>query len=144
MRTFVKLKYTDDELQRFTVLMFDYVVERCMVPGRVESLIAIVDAKDAGLTSIPRKKLKPLISAMKTCYRGRLYRFYGINVSFTLRVIWKMVKKFVEQSTAKQMEMYGSDYLEELTKIIDLDKLEKKYGGNYPNMTGNYYPPRLG
>lgn len=66
LKKFCTLKYTDDELERFTVLMFDYVVERCMVPGKIENMIVLVDAKDVGVTQIPRKKLRPLTNTMKT------------------------------------------------------------------------------
>jgi len=61
----------------------------------------------------------------------------------TLRVIWKVLKSFMDASTQKQMFVYGSSYKKELLELIDEDKLEKKFGGTFPNMESDFYPPNL-
>lgn len=144
LKKFVELQFTDEELTRCTVIMFDYVCNKCMVPGKIENFIVFVDARDVGATQIPRKRIKPLIDTMKTCYRGRLYKFFGLHVSMTLRVIWKLVKGFMDKSTQKQMEIYGGTYTKDLLKFIDEDKLEEKFGGRFANKTSDYFPPNLG
>lgn len=144
LRRAIDTKYTDDELIRLSILTLDYCVENCMWPGKIENWLVIVDAKDVGITQIPRKKLKPMVEVIKNCYRGRLYKFIGVNVTFMLRVIWKLVKSFVDSSTQKQMEVYGTDFKQTLLDMVDEDKLEEKYGGTLPNKETDFFPPQLG
>jgi len=49
----------------------------------------------------------------------------------------------MDASTQKQMFVYGSSYKKELLELIDEDKLEKKFGGTFPNMESDFYPPNL-
>ena len=66
LKKFVNEDFTDEELSRCTVLMFDYVCNYCMIPGKIENFIVMVDARDVWATQIPPKRLKPLIDMMKT------------------------------------------------------------------------------
>lgn len=114
LKKFVNMEFTDEELARFTVLMFDYVIDKCMIPGKIENFVVLLDARDVWATQIPHKRLKPLIGTMKTWYRGRLYKFFALHVSMTMRVLWKVVKGFMDETTQKQMVVFGGSYKKEL------------------------------
>jgi len=43
LKKFVDQTFTDEELTRFTVLMFDYVCNNCMIPGKIENFVVMVD-----------------------------------------------------------------------------------------------------
>jgi hypothetical protein len=61
----------------------------------------------------------------------------------TLRVIWKVLKSFMDASTQKQMFVYGGTYKADLLELIDEDKLEKKFGGTFPTKEKDFFPPNL-
>lgn len=123
--------------------MIDYVIDNCMIPGKIENFIAIIDARDVWATQIPATKIKPFIDVLKSAYRGRLYRFFSVNVGMMLRAVWKVLKAFLDESTQRLMVIHGGSYKKDLLELIDEDKLEKKFGGKYPDMEDGFYPPKL-
>ena len=62
-----------------------YIIEHAMIPGAIESWVAIFDMKGVGVTDIPKKKINPLVQTMSKNFRGRLFRFYGTDVTFVAR-----------------------------------------------------------
>lgn len=114
-----------------------------MVPGKVENFVTIMDARDVWATQIPAKKIQPFINVLKTCYRGRMFRLISCNVGMMLRAVWKILQAFMDESTQKLMVIYGGSYQKDLIELIGEDRLEVKLGGKFPDITENFFPPRL-
>ena len=136
-------KFTDEELTNYIVYLFDHVINNGMIPGKIENFVVIVDTKDVWATQISIKRLKPLINTLKVCYRGRLFKFFCVNTGMMLRAIWKLLKGFVEESTQKQMSIYGGKFQKDLLELVSEDNLEAKYGGKQPDKVDNFFPPDL-
>lgn len=67
---------------------------------------------------------------MQKNYPGRLFRFYGIEVSLLFRGVWAIAHRFVDDFTKMKMSVYGSDYKNDMLALIDAENLERKYGGS--------------
>jgi hypothetical protein len=66
---------------------------------------------------------------MQKNYPGRLFRFFGIEVSLLFRGVWAIAHRFVDDFTKMKMSVYGSDYKKDMLELINEDSLEQKYGG---------------
>lgn len=84
-----------------------------------------------------------MITIMQQNYPGRLVKLFAINVGFTLQTIWSLISNFIDSFTENKVKILGTDYLEALEEYIDVKNLEQKFGGEYPNVTEEFYPPRL-
>ena len=112
-----------------------------MVPGSIESWTAIFDLKDVGVTEIPKDRIQPLITNMTKNYRGRLFRFFAVDVTWVVRQLWKLAHQFVDEFTKKKLSIYGDGYFNDMRELIDPDNLEQRYGGNLPNIAEGFFPP---
>ena len=114
-----------------------------MRSGAIENWLVILDWTDVGLTEIPTKKLKTMVSQLQRNFKGRLYKLFAINVSIVLRTVWFMVKAMTDKFTQKKMILHGSDFEKDLINHIDKSNLEKKFGGELDNKDSDYYPPQF-
>lgn len=114
------------------------------MPGQIEDWTVIIDLTNVGLTQIPKSVLQGMISAMGKNYRGRMFRMFAINVAWLVRGLWKVVRPMLDEFTSSKINIYGSsDFEADILKVIDADKLEKKYGGSLPNKESNFFPPEF-
>jgi hypothetical protein len=61
---------------------------------------------------------------MQKNYPGRLFRFFGIEVSLLFRGVWAIAHRFVDDFTKMKMSVYGSDYKKDMLELINEDSLE--------------------
>ena len=101
-----------------------------MRSGAIENWLVILDWTDVGLTEIPTKKLKTMVSQLQRNFKGRLYKLFAINVSIVLRTVWFMVKSMTDKFTQKKMILHGSDFEKDLINHIDKNNLEKSLEEN--------------
>ena len=110
VRRMIESNIDVDRLVNMANFLLLYIIEYAMVPGAIESWVAIFDMKDVGVTDIPQDRIQPLVRAMTKNFRGRLFRFYGLDVAFVTRQLWKVAHKFVDEFTNKKLLIYGDDY----------------------------------
>jgi hypothetical protein len=68
---------------------------------------------------------------------------YILNGSWAVKGVWKVVKKLIDPLTVQKFVVLGDKFDKELQELIDVDKLEMKYGGSIPDKTENFFPPDL-
>ena len=56
-------------------------------------------------------------------------KIFFINSPWSVRFAYKVILPFIDPFTAQKINVLGSDYLDELTKFIDIRMIPKKYGG---------------
>merc|ERR1719464_1792584 len=132
-----------DRLVNMADYFLTYVVEKAMIPGKIETWTCIWYLKGCGVTEIPKDRIQPLVKKMTKNYRGRLFRFYATDVTFVVRQLWKLAHKFVDEFTNKKLQIFGEDYQEAIQTLINADNLEQKYGGTVPDKTENFWPPQF-
>ena len=95
------LKIMDiEEAQVVMDFILDFVVTKLLVPGRVESWVMLSDAANVGITDVPSMtKLggKDKINASSHNFKGRCFRTYCVNVGWTFRAVFAMVKGFLDE-----------------------------------------------
>uniref|UniRef100_A0A6B2L6M4 CRAL-TRIO domain-containing protein n=1 Tax=Arcella intermedia TaxID=1963864 RepID=A0A6B2L6M4_9EUKA len=62
-------------------------------------------------------------------YPETIRRVYFINTPSVFSYAWKMAKKLIDPVTLERVVILGSNYQEELKKVIPPDSLPKEYGG---------------
>lgn len=67
---------------KFGVFFMEFLVNKCLLPSKVENWNIIVDLGELSMTDIPQ--LKDIFSAFKGIYRCRLYKLYLLNMNFFL------------------------------------------------------------
>lgn len=142
-RKLIDTKISMDDLVTMSQYYLQFVIDRCMIPGHVENWLAIFDMRDVGVSEVPKDKLKGLVNAMQKNFRGRLFKFYSIDVTYVVKVLWQTAHRFVDDFTNRKLLIYGDDYKQDLHKDVDVDNLEEKYGGKLPNKTDNFWPPQF-
>lgn len=121
--------------------MLEFALSNLMSPGKVESLIVVVDMTGVGTINIPVSALKTIGQMLQNNYRARLYKLYCLNTPLIVKGLWTVVKTFLEDFTVAKVNVLRTDY-GELYKQIDKQQLEEKLGGTYPTITEDYYPPK--
>jgi len=77
-----------DEMVAATTYFLDHVTTQAMIPGKIESWTTIFDLKGIGATQMSNKQIQRLVKVMQKNYPGRLFRFYGIDVTMLFRGVW--------------------------------------------------------
>lgn len=120
-----------------------YVIEKSMVPGKIENWISIFDMRDVGVTEIPQKHIQNLVKSMSKNYCGRMFKFFATDCNWLVRSLMFMVHQFVDEFTKRKLLTFAGDYHAQLHELVSVDNLEQKYGGRLPNKTANYWPPEF-
>ena len=85
-----------------------------------------------------------MISSLQKNYRGRTYKLFCVKVSWVVRGLWKVVKPLIDEFSASKINIYGgSDFIEPMRQVIDVNNLEEKFGGKLPNKVKDFFPPEL-
>ena len=141
VRRVINAKMTLEALMATVDFFTNYVIEKGMVPGRVECWTCIFDLSDVGATEIPTKHIQAIVKSMSKNFRGRLFRFFATEVNWMVRGLWKMAHRFVDEFTNRKLLIFGDDYKKDLLELVAPNNLEQKYGGALPNKTENFWPP---
>jgi hypothetical protein len=123
----------------------EFLVNKCLVPSRVENWNIIVDLGSLSMADIPYS-LKEIFTAFKGIYRCRLYKLYLLNMNFVFNLVWSIVKMIMGptlEAKACNVDTNDGSY-DDLFKFINRSQLEKKYGGTAEDLKkGEYYPFRF-
>jgi hypothetical protein len=129
----------------FGIFLMEFLVNKCLVPSRVENWNIIVDLGSLSMADIPYS-LKEIFTAFKGIYRCRLYKLYLLNMNFVFNLVWSIVKMIMGptlEAKACNVDTNDGSY-DDLFKFINRSQLEKKYGGTAEDLKkGEYYPFRF-
>lgn len=98
----------------------------------VEQSCTILCANGLGisiLTGKVKRFMKLASDIGQNYYPEMLGSMYVINAGFFFSAIWAVAKAFIDEKTAKKVNVLGSDFIKELSKHIDLDSFPKILGG---------------
>ena len=143
MKKFKSQKIDTETMIGLTNYVMQFIITRCLIPGKIENWVTIIDMKGVGLTDIPKKLMKALAKPMQTYFKARLYRLHVVNSQWVVKIMWKLAKKWVDPLTIKKFVICGDDCAKELNKLIEPDHLEKRFGGTLPDKNDQFFPPDL-
>ena len=114
-------KFTDDRLPACSRMKGELVETSC----------TIMDLKGVGVTSI--KSVYSYVSAASAIgqnyYPERMGKFYIINAPWGFSTAFSVIKKLLDEVTAKKIHILGSSYSADLLKQIPAENLPTKFGG---------------
>jgi hypothetical protein len=135
-------KFPFESWQKASEYFIEFLIQKCLIPGRIENWNIIVDCHDLSMTKIPWD-LQNLFKNIKGVYRCRLYKLYLLNLTGVFNFIWNICVKLIGQTIEKKATKIETDKgkYTNLFKLINKNQVEKKYGGNADNVEiGKYFP----
>lgn len=80
--------------------LLTYMIDKCMLKSKAETWNMIINLKSLGVTDIPAKPLKAMMSWAQCYFRGRAYRVFVVNANVVARGSFKVVKVMLDDFTA--------------------------------------------
>ena len=139
----LKDKYQASDFEATATKFNDYIVDNMLIPGQVENWCLIVYMGNASIFNLP-DSVKKLFILVQNNYRCRLYKSFIVGLSSFMTFLWGIIKYILDPNTAKKFEILKDSELGQIQKLINGKQLEKKFGGEAPNVpnTNLLFPPR--
>lgn len=143
----VMKKFSDKDIEDLAPCvehLLTFMQANVCVKGKADTMTLIIDLNGLGMTEIPIKALKGFINSSQTRFRGSLFRQYMVNASGMVKMSFNVFKMMVDEFSREKMSMFGKDeYQKTLLSIIDRKNLERKFGGDLPDISGTFFPPDM-
>ena len=94
-----------------------------------------------GLLKIDRTALMAVVNCLAQIYRYRPRKTVILNTTLGTKMLWKICKPFLGETTTKKTFLESDSTSDELTNNFHPSQLEEKFGGTAPNVEGPYWPP---
>eukprot|EP01083_Nonionella_stella_P002905 8307_1 len=130
------------ELVRYHVQIQEYMVRSLMVRQtakmghRIHQINVIVDLQGLGMaqmSSVAHDYLKRASEIDQEYYPDAMSQLFIINAPWIFTTMWKVIKLFLNERTKKKIKILGSNYLEEISKVIEVTQIPAFMGGKCPN-----------
>lgn len=99
---------------------------------RHEQSLVLIDMDGVGistLTSEVRNIMGTIMKIDQDYYPELMWKACLVNVPVSFRVIWSMVKHFMDARTQAKIEVLGTNFQEELQQLVAPENLMTCYGG---------------
>jgi len=100
---------------------------------RVDNIFMIMDFKGIHMTSLFSTKLKNFLKYLakfsQDYYPEMLGKMFIVNAPYAIKVIWNMVKPWLDKKTSEKIEIHNNVPLKRLAEYLDVDKLPEFLGG---------------
>lgn len=127
---------TEDRLLKMYMREYEKTIFRLKAcskyAGRlVEQTLAISDMKDISINAARKAKafIQKASSIGQNYYPEMLGKMFLINTSTIFKIVWALVKGFMDKKTRDKMIMLGSDYRSTLLEYVDKENLPTFLGG---------------
>jgi len=112
------------------VFCMEFFLRYMIVPGRVESMNILIDLNGLSVTQIPVAALEQFYKTVSAHYCGRTFKFYIVNMPFTLRVLLSVAKSIISERQAMKLNVVSDP--KELLQDYAPHQLESDLGGTHP------------
>lgn len=102
-----------------------------MLPGQVETWVAIIDVGYQNLTSLVGP-MKASFAFLANTFRNRMRIAYVVRIPGALSFLWMIIKNFLHEDTAKKINFLDDQAVAPLLEFTNPSQLEVKYGGTQP------------
>ncbi|OMJ67361.1 hypothetical protein SteCoe_35492 [Stentor coeruleus] len=133
-------KHTVQDYVDLTVFLMEFVIEYMLIPGKVENWINIVEMGRLGIRELPFKSLIKLLGTLQKIYKCRLAHSFVLNPPSSMYYMWTCLKPFIDKATQEKVLFENKTFCETMLQMCDLDQVEKRFGGNAPNIE-EFWPP---
>ncbi|OII77853.1 CRAL TRIO domain-containing protein [Cryptosporidium andersoni] len=130
-------------IQRFVrliVFCLEWGLRYLMIPGKIETCLALIDVRGVSLTSFPISTLSEISSLLTNQYSFRLYKMFVLHDSVFIQAIWNIMKQFLTDLQQHKIVLCRNDIKHQLFKIIHPCQIEEYFGGTEKNKSFPFYP----
>ncbi|XVE65076.1 hypothetical protein DITRI_Ditri07aG0153300 [Diplodiscus trichospermus] len=125
------VKYHVSEQEKTLNLRFP----ACSIAAKrhIASTTSILDVKGVGMSNFSKPARYLFMEIQKidsNYYPETLNRLFIINAGSGFRMLWKVLKAFMDARTLAKVDVLGSNYLSNLIEVIDTSNLPSFLGGN--------------
>lgn len=82
------------------------MINHILTPGKVENWMGILDLGNLSMNSLPKKFIIDFISEFSHNYYQRSTYSFMLNTTFGLRMLWNVIKIFVESVNKSKSKYY--------------------------------------
>ncbi|KAL7065803.1 CRAL/TRIO domain-containing protein [Cryptosporidium serpentis] len=125
---------------RLIVFCLEWGLRYLMIPGKIETCLALIDVKGVSLTSFPISTLSEISSLLTNQYSFRLYKMFVLHDSVFIQAIWNIMKQFLTDLQQHKIVLCRNDIKYQLFKIIHPCQIEEYFGGTEKNKSFPFYP----
>jgi len=122
---------------RALIFCMEYFLRYLVLPGKVESLCAIIDFKDVSASSVPLHLLKEVYAVFHSNYPGRVKHFYQCNVPWSVSLALRAVTVVLTERQRQKVVLVND--VGELQRHFALHHLEVDLGGSR-EMLSSFWP----
>lgn len=73
-----------------------------------------------------------------------MFRLFAVHTAWLVRGLYSIVRPMLDEFTTSKINIYGgSNFEQDILKIVPAENLEKKYGGSCPDKVDNFFPPTM-
>ncbi|XP_039046836.1 phosphatidylinositol/phosphatidylcholine transfer protein SFH11-like [Hibiscus syriacus] len=125
------VKYHVSEQEKTLNLRFP----ACSIAAKrhVASTTSILDVKGVGMSNFSKPARYLFMEIQKidsNCYPETLNQLFIVNAGSGFRMLWKVIKAFMDARTLAKIHVLGSNYLNNLIEVIDPSNLPTFLGGS--------------
>ncbi|SBT71374.1 CRAL/TRIO domain-containing protein, putative [Plasmodium malariae] len=113
----------------------EYIISKLFVEGKIEQWRVIMDLSSCGVLNIPIGTLKDISRCLSCNYRSRLSKMLVLSAPLFVTGIWHMLKSIIPVVTQQKITISSSEIDKKLLDQVDVDQLERKFGGTCDNAT---------
>lgn len=122
--------------------VLEFTVCNLMLPGHIENWIIITDLNNQSLSNLPFTEIKTIIKVLQDNFRCRMIVNYVLNAPRSLKMMWNVIKNFIEPHTVNKIQICTESEPSEIKNHFAMTQIEEKYGGKAPNAV-RFWPPIL-
>lgn len=113
---------TEQELLSCQKFFFEKVLNYYLLPGQVETWVAIIDVGYQNLFSLIGP-LQSSISFLSNTYRSRMKIAYLVKCPTSISFLWSIAKKFMHEETIKKINFLKSNVVTPLLEFANPSQL---------------------
>ena len=139
-------EFLPEDLLRASIFLCEFIKNNMLIPGQVENWNMIVNLKDTNVLTIPNP-IKKVITSLSNNFIAKLYKCYIINMSFILRILYKLMCSIIEEITVRKIVVIDGKEDKRMFNFINPMNLEKRFNGEADNLKydgeNSLFPPRM-
>lgn len=126
------------------ILLLEYMKHFMLKAGHVENMNMIINMQGVSVATIPFALAQSVLKTLSTNYKCLSRSIFLVNAPQTFSVIWRSLKYFIDENTARKVNVVSTNFCPTMLELIAPNQLEEKFGGEAKNKeVGDFWPPCL-
>lgn len=126
------------------IVLLEYMKQFMLKAGHIENMIMIVNLQGVSVTTVPFALAQTVLKTLSTNYKCVSRSIFLVNAPQTFSLIWRSLYYFMDENTAKKVNVVSTNYCPTMLELIAPNQLEEQFGGQAKNKEmGEFWPPCL-